>query len=227
MTEEQSLLQKDCFHRLLREIQSLTKQPGKHLIKTERSIKSKQNQNKLIKEPSSKIKLKSEIRKVYQTIAGSPKILPITLTQNIQSNKTQKLSEMKNILNKDFVRIDKTKIMKPTIENKIKKNLMKENFQRKKEEQEFQKEFNDHVKMKPHHSRNYSFNNVNYKLPNTNYYGYSQTMSAVGKNLTLTLELRNIGSSNHIKKILSNNNIHHSPTRFTNTILPYAYNSLN
>ena len=81
--------------------------------------------------------------------------------------------------------------------------------------------------MKPHHSRNYSFNNVNYKLPNTNYYGYSQTMSAVGKNLTLTLELRNIGSSNHIKKILSNNNIHHSPTRFTNTILPYTYNSLN
>ena len=226
MIEEQSLLQKDCFRSLLGEIQSLTKQPNKNLIKTERSIKSKQNQNKLRKEPSSKIKLKSEIRKVYQTITGSPKIPAITLSQNIQSNNSQKLNVMKNILNKDFFRINKTKIIKPMNQNNIKKNFVKENIQRKKEEKEYQKEFDIHAKMKPHHSRTYSFNNINCKRPNTNCYVYSQTNSSAGKNLTLALELRKIGSSNHIKKIFSNNNIHNSPTRFTNTILPYAYNSL-
>ena len=188
------------------------------------------NQNKINKT----IKIKSEIRQMYQQLTGNPRGNEVLTNnnfftnQNYTINNPQKTYTNRALSTTKNVPLSKTKPFKQR-NNSIYNSLKKENETKtlqKQEDREYQEQFNGIINDKSKRSRN-SNHLIYFDKQNKSVWIPFKTESKIEQNLSLTLELRGIGSNNKDKSLLiktdkldKNKCI---PTKITNTILPYSY----
>ena len=180
------------------------------------------------------IETKSEIRQMYQQLTGNPRGNEVITSnnfftnQNYTINNSQKTYTNRPLSTTRNVPLSKTKPLKQrnnSIYNSLKKDNKTKTLQ-KQEDQEYQEQFNGIISDKSKRSRN--SNHLTYfdKKSKSVWIPF-KTVSKIEKHLSLTLELRGIGSNNKDKSPLAKTDKLDKnkciPTKITNTILSYSY----